>query len=236
MLKQKTNKGFTIIEIIIVILIIIIFVFLVLPRIATVSESGVVKNEINRFVKYFEEKKAEVQSEKFGIIMVSPGMNSKAKNANWTMSMDEYTEQMKVPAPGRTNRNNPSKYDNMSILNYHKGCPGSPGNSPDGKWIKDSAGAFHWSDKVNMWPNKRYCISKDAIMNPGELEFNVTPSEEASFVVCSSKNTDNHNDATSKTICNYRNKLDYRYAVQVGRNLTLKIFKYDIKKDKWILQ
>ena len=118
-------------------------------------------------------------------------------------------------------------------MNFYKMCPGSPQNSPDARWITDQSGAFQWSSDVYTWPNKKYCVSKDALLFPGELEFNVTSTEKASFVICSRSTTTN---PSGNNRCNYNNKNDLRYAIQVARNLNLKVFKYNKSNDTWIEQ
>ena len=233
MQQTLKNKAFSIIEILVVIVIVIVFVVIAYPQISNYTEASEVKREVNSFVKYFEEKKSEVQTGKYGLLVVGQTSPEQARSYNWYMTKEEYAIQMKVPAPGRTNRNNPSKYKNKSILNFYKMCPGSPEGSPDANWIKDSAGAYQWSNKVYTWPNKKYCVSKNAIMFPGSLEFNVTSGEKASFIICSRSNT-THPSGNNR--CNYNNKNDYRYAIKVSRNLDLKIFKYNKKNDKWIPQ
>ena len=61
MLRQKTNKAFTIIEILVVIVIIIIFIIFAAPNVSSYLADREVKKEVNSFVKYLKEKKAEVQ-------------------------------------------------------------------------------------------------------------------------------------------------------------------------------
>ncbi len=86
-----------------------------------------------------------------------------------------------------------------------------------------------------MWMNKGYCISPDAVLSPGGLEHTV-PAGEMSFIVCSTTNTADHNSANNNTICNFNNKKEFRYAVGIHRDLSIKIYKYNLKKDKWKLQ
>ena len=233
MLKQKGNRAFTLIEILVVIVIIIIFVIFAAPNVSNYITDRDVRKEVYSFVEYFEERKAEVQSGKYGVLVIGQTSPEQAKSYNWYMTPEEFTIQLKIPAPGRTNRNNASRYNNKSIMNYHRMCPGSPQNSPDGRWTKDSADAYQWSDKVYTWPNKKYCVTKDAYLHPGELEFNVTSAEKASFLICSRKNT-THPSGSNR--CNFNNKNDFRYAIQIARDLKLKVYKYNLKKDKWILQ
>ena len=49
-------------------------------------------------------------------------------------------------------------------------------------------------------------------------------------LVCSRNNT----SASGNNRCDYSNKKDHRYAIQVARNLNLKVFKYNLKSDQWI--
>ena len=233
MLKQKGNKAFTLIEILVVIVIIIIFVIFAAPNVANYATEREVKKEVYRFVEYFKQRKGDVQSGKYGVYYIGQTSPEQDKSYNWYMTPEEFAIQLKIPAPGRTNRNNASNYNNKSIMNYHRMCPGSPQNSPDGRWTKDSADAFQWSDKVYTWPNKKYCVTKDAYLHPGGLEFNVTSAEKGSFLICTRKNT-THPSGSNR--CNFNNKNDFRYAIQIARDLKLKVYKYNLKKDKWILQ
>ena len=100
MLKQKVNKAFTIIEILVVIVIIIIFIIFAAPNVSNYVADREVKKEVNSFVKYLKEKKAEVQEGKYPVVSVG----IYASPVLWYMTHEEYGIQMKVPAPARTNR------------------------------------------------------------------------------------------------------------------------------------
>ena len=230
---MQNNKAFSIIELLVVIAIIAIVSVFGYPKIDQWLTDREMKNEVNNFVTYFEEKKSEVENRKYGVLVIGQTSPEQDRSRNYYITNEEYAIQMKVPAAGRTNRNDPSKYDNKSIMNFYKMCPGSPQNSPDANWITDESGAYQWPDTVYTWQNKKYCISRNAILSPGQLEFNVTPTEKASFIICSRSNTTNSN---GNNRCNYSNKNAYRYAVQIARNLDLKIFKYNKDTDKWIEQ
>ena len=228
---MQNRKAFSILELLVVIAIIAIISVFGYPKVDKWLTDREVSNEVNKFIAYFEEKKSEVNNRKYGLLVIGQTSPEQAGSKNYYITNEEYAIQMKVPAEGRTNRNNPSQYDNKSIMNYYKMCPGSPENSPDANWVTDASGAFQWSESVYTWPNKKYCVSRNAIMFPGELEFNVTATEKASFVVCSRSNTTN---SSGNNRCNYSNKNDYRYAIQVARNLDLKVFKYNLKSDQWL--
>ena len=54
MLKQKINRGFTIIEILVVIIVIIIFVFIAWPQTTKWATDREVKQEVSSFVEYLK--------------------------------------------------------------------------------------------------------------------------------------------------------------------------------------
>lgn len=230
---MQKNKAFSIIELLVVLAIFGIIAFFSYPAIQNWVADREVKKEVLDFVEYFDEKKSEVQNGKYGVLVIGQTSPEQAKSSNYYITNEEFSIQMKVPADSRTNRNKPGQYGNKSIMNFYKMCPGSPQNSPDARWITDQSGAFQWSSDVYTWPNKKYCVSKDALLFPGELEFNVTSTEKASFVICSRSNTTN---PSGNNRCNYNNKNDLRYAIQVARNLNLKVFKYNKSNDTWIEQ
>ena len=230
---MQKNKAFSIIVLLVVLAIFGIIAFFSYPAIQNWVADREVKKEVFDFVEYFNEKKSEVQNGKYGVLVIGQTSPEQARSSNYYITNEEFSIQMKVPADGRTNRNKPGQYGNKSIMNFYKMCPGSPQNSPDARWITDQSGAFQWSSDVYTWPNKKYCISKDALLFPGELEFDVTSTEKASFVICSRSNTTN---PSGNNRCNYNNKNDLRYAIQVARNLNLKVFKYNKSNDTWIEQ
>ena len=230
---MQKNKAFSIIELLVVIAIFGVIAFFAYPAIQNWIADREVKKEVVDFVEYFNEKRSEVQNGKYGVLMIGQTTPEQAKSSNYYITNEEFSIQMKVPADGRTNRNKPGQYGNKSIMNFYKMCPGSPQNSPDARWITDQSGAFQWSSDVYTWPNKKYCVSKDALLFPGELEFNVTSTEKASFIICSRRNTTN---SSGNNRCNYNNKNDLRYAIQVARNLSLKVFKYNKSNDTWVEQ
>ena len=208
------NRAFSIIEILIVIVIVVVFVVIAYPQVTNYLTDREVNGEVNRFVKYFKERQSEVQSGKYGIYVLKPGFNSQHKADNYYLTPEEFNIQNKA---GRFSA---------------RACPGSPESIHWGDW-KVADNPFRWSSDVNMWMNKSYCISPGAIMNPGSLEHTVEAGQ-MSFIVCSTTNTADHNSANNNTICNFNNKKEHRYAVGVYRDLSIKIYKYNFKNDKWI--
>lgn len=230
MLKQKGNKAFTLIEILVVIMIIIIFVIFAAPNIANYATEREVKKEVYALVNYIKKKKAEVDAGQYGMAWIrisgTPGRSSA-----WIMSNSEWAEQMKVPAPARTAQNRLSNYDNKSILNYRRGCGSSAKNyNAEGtQKYTESSDTFNWSSKVTS-SSKYLCIAKDGMINTdGENQNGI--SGKTWLIICSTTNT----GSGSKRCYWNKDKLDYRYVIKINPGLTIEVYKYNVKKDKWIL-
>ena len=234
MLKPKGNKAFTLIEILVVIVIIIIFVIFAAPNVANYATEREVKKEVYALVEYIEKKKTEVNSGQYGMAWIrisgTPGQSSA-----WIMSHSEWAEQMKVPAPARTAQNNLSKYDNKSILNHSRACSGGIAN--DGGYndagtqkYTESSDTFNWSSNVTS-SSKYLCIAKDGMINTdGENQNGI--SGKTWLIICSTSNT----GSGSKRCYWNKDKLDYRYVIKINPGLKIEVYKYNLKKDKWILQ
>ena len=161
-------KAFTILEILIVLIIIGIIAIFALPNISKWSEEREVRKEVNSLIDYLEEKKSEVDAGKYAISLVRVGNNN--GGAWWTMSNQEWNRQMKVPAPAVTAQNNLSQYNNKSILNHSRSCPGSyEGYNSAGTqyWSKQST-AFN-SSEIIFTPAVHMCISKDALIHGKQM-------------------------------------------------------------------
>jgi len=233
------NRAFSIIEILIVIVIVVVFVVIAYPQITNYLTDREVKTEVNKLIVYIEEKKSEVQSNKYPIIAIRWAIKN-GKNEVWHMTQEEFTAQMKVPAPGWTYRNQ-SGTGQKSYLNHYKMAPGSLDSSDTSNWVRQSTGLYEWSDDVWHWMNGNMVISKDALINPGANHFTVLDQngaqQDVAFMVCSKSNTSNHYGGSgSGPKCNSSSKADYRYVLQMDRSLNVNTFKYNIKNDKWILQ
>ena len=230
MLRQKVNKAFTIIEILVVIIIIIIFIIFAAPNVSNYVADREVKKEVNSFVKYLKEKKAEVQEGKYPVVSVG----IYASPVLYYMTHEEYAIQMRVPALARTNRGQASKYNNKSVLNDRRGCPGYPPTIDYQEW-EESTDRYVWNNNVYHWPNVWMCISQNAIFQPGPKETHPTTGEKgySRIIICSAKNS---TKSGGPTRCNQNNKIDNRYLVWTDRSLKISIYKYNLKKDKWILK
>ena len=94
--------------------------------------------------------------------------------------------------------------------------------------------------KVHVWPNPAHnpgetviCITKE-----GNIKFSRTNPNETDpdtgqkvdlFIFCSKKNT-------NQNTCKQNTKEKYQYKITWDKFTNLKIYKYNLKKDKWILQ
>ena len=117
---QKT-KAFTLLELLVVIFIIAVLAIFVYPNFQKWITDREVKKEVNSLINYLEDIKSEVDSGKYAMAWVHITPNPQT----WTMSEEEWSLQMKVPAEARTAQNRLSSYNNKSILNYHRMCAGS---------------------------------------------------------------------------------------------------------------
>ena len=104
----KRHKGFTLIELLIVILLIGIFSGFAIPNINDWITDRKVKKEAISFVQYLEGKKSQIQQGGHPVLGI--GIRTNPYSSLHYMTRDEFNIQMQVPAPGRTNRNNASKY------------------------------------------------------------------------------------------------------------------------------
>ena len=211
MLKQKINRGFTIIEILVVIVIIIIFVIIVYPNINSWATDREVKKEVYRLTTYIERKKAETDSGKYAMtrIWISDKPES-GKSKDWQMSNEEWNRQM---ANGQLSA---------------RACP-----NPKSQYTNtNSSDTFEWDHSKVISSRKHLCIDREGIISTdGENQNGIQ--EKAFIIVCSKSNT----GPDYNSLCYWnRKKLPYRYIITVGLGTKLKVYKYNLKKDKWKLQ
>ena len=234
---MQKNKAFSIIELLVVIAIIGVIAFFAYPAVQNWIADRNVKKEMNSIVEYIEEKKSLVASGKYPIIAIRWAIKN-GKNEVWHMTQEEYTAQMKVPAPGWTYRNQ-SNTGQKSYLNHYKMAPGSLDNSDTSNWVRQSTGLYEWSNDVWHWMNGNMVISKDALINPGANHFTVLDQngaqQDVAFMVCSKSNTSNHYDGSgSGPKCNNSSNAENRYVLQMDRSLNVNLFKYNSKTSRWI--
>ncbi len=229
------RKAFSILELLVVIAIIAIISVFGYPKVDKWLADREVKTEVNRLIAYIEEKKSEVQSNKYPIIVIGFYQNMEL----WHMTKSEYTTQMKVPAPGWTRRND-GNTGGRSYLNYYKSGPCCLETIDYSNWVKETSGQFQWSGDTWHWMNSRMFLSKNAIIAPGTDHFTVRDNngtnQDAFIMICSKTNTSNHYQGSSSNPCNNNGKEEHRYVLQMDRSLNINSFKYNSSTDRWIKQ
>ena len=231
-MQKKIVKGFSLLEILVALLIIGIVAAFSYPNLSKWIKDRETRANVNKFVDYLERIKSEVQSGKYALVAIGMYEPDQWTNQFYYMTKEEWAVQMKNNPPGRTNRNSPGQYNNKSILNNAKGCPGYPPTIDYQNWVKGND-IYIWPSENRMWPNSWVCFSKDAIIKPGGEHSRLSSTLQAWLIICSSSNTTTSN---GNNRCNDRNKNDYRYAIKVSRSYKISVYKYHLKKDEWILQ
>ena len=80
---MQNNKAFSIIELLVVIAIIAIVSVFGYPKIDQWLTDREMKNEVNSFVTYFEEKKSEVENRKYGVLVIGQTSPEQDKSRNY---------------------------------------------------------------------------------------------------------------------------------------------------------
>ena len=223
------NRAFTLIEILIVIFIIALLAFIAWPKLSDWISDRQVRGEVYRLVQYIEGKKEDAIYGKFAMtyIWISDKPQS-GKSQAWEMSDEEWSEQMKVPAASRTRPRN-----GKSILNYHKSCPGSVKGyiAEDTQRYTESKNTFKWKPIVTS-SRTHLCIDREGIIKNNAESQNGVPGS-SWMIVCLAANT---GPDYSKLCYWNRDKINHRYIIKVDLGTKIKVYKYNINNDKWILQ
>ena len=229
----EKHKGFSLVELLLVILLIGITSTIAIPNINDWITDRKVKKEVIELATYINQKKEEVDQRKYSLIFFNGNLklSQTHKNKTWFMTNEEFAIQMSNNPPGRTNRNNGS---NKSILREAGACPCSI--PIDYQIWEQSTDRFTFKGGVRGTAggnNGKLCISRNGKMNSCGVDKNPETGERARYyILCSVKNT---NESGSNR-CHYNTKKKHRYMLSVDRGLNTTIYKYNLKKDKWILQ
>ena len=221
MLKQKINRGFTIIEILVVIVIIIIFVFIAWPNITNWATDREVKKNVYEWVEYLEGKKIEVNNGKYPVVWIRMGSGASVSNNFYYMTHDEWARQKALGKKG---------------IFGGRGCPSSP-RVPNQNWTKgtDYFNQNKWDGIVRFHPRNNTCFSTEGIIgNSAEFNSSISSLKTLKWIFCSAKNTTK--SGPNRCSMNMRTKHDHRYAVFIDRGYNITVYKYLVKKDKWKLQ
>ena len=211
MQKQKHN-GFTIIELLVTIALIGILSAFAFPNIASWITKREVKKEVYSFVSEINEMRSKVTSGEYALAMIhfSHPNRQYARMKKHYMTRDDYAANY-----SGSNRYKYSCHYDTRRQQYH--------------WDSDY---IIESQLIRHWPNIHLCISKDG-SKKGVLN-NKNPASgkrrTLGFIIfCSVTNT----VVSGSNLCNDRNINDYRYMVTWDNYANLKIYNYNVKKDRW---
>ena len=203
MQKQKHN-AFSLIELLVVIAIIGIFSAFALPNVANWLTKREVKKEVYSFVSEINEMRSKVTSGEYPLAMIKfPNGGSYASIEKKYMTRSDFA----------SNYSGSNNFKCQTNQRYHK----------DNDYIFQSQLIRHWPNNTHL------CISKDGTKKgPLNKKNPSTGSRNALGLVifCSVTNT-NQNQ------CNASGKSDYRYMITWDSFVNLKIYNYNLKKDKW---
>lgn len=206
------NRAFSIIELLVVLIIIMILAFIFFPKLTSSQSSSEVEKEISRLIKYIEKKKAETVSGKYAMtrIWISDKPES-GKSQDWQMSNEEWNRQI---SNGQLSA---------------RACP-----NPKGQYTNtNSSDTFEWKKSSNVISSRKHlCIDREGIISTDGEDQNGIPGK-VWLIVCSKENT----GPGYSSLCYWnRDKLDYRYVIQILPGTVIQVYKYDIKKDIWKLK
>ena len=221
MLKQKINRGFTIIEILVVIIIIIIFVFIAWPNITNWIDKRDTEKATFEIIKKIKEVKSKVDRGQYGMAMIhfsTPNFKYTTLKIH-SMSMDDYKKQYKII--GNDGKSVGGR-DAKARTHCHYDIRRQP-------WTREEV----WQQKsTRHWMNVWMCLSREGtIQGSVEARHPDTGAKLGEIYFCSINTT---TIASGGNRCNSGNKNANRYRMQWNPATDIWLYKYNDKNDKWI--
>ena len=240
---MQNNRAFSIIELLVVIVIFAVMAVFGYPKVDEWVTKREAKKNAFEVKEYLEKIRDNVNAGKYPFAIVHFTPNP----ALWTMTQEEWSEQMRVPADSRTHHSNSAP---KSFLNtpktYSDGtsdrlCPGSFEGFillDKFRMSKNTSDVFSWPSDLNWSPNVHVCLSKNAFFTPYGNGGETFPglSGKALFLLCSNKNTDRSGSNKCHWVQSPNKKLKYLYAIRINRNLDIEVLKFNEKNTSWIVQ
>jgi len=215
-MPKKTIKAFTLLELLVVIAILGVFSVIAYPNISKWITDREVKKEVYDFVNQINEMKSKVTSGEYALAMVhfTSGNSQYANMRKYYMTKDDFAK-------------------NYPIKNMATGA--------NGYWYCDynvrnqryQQGGIYETKSLRHWPNIHMCISKDGTKKGVLNQKNPDTGQRRTLsrvIFCSAGNTTN---SSGSNRCNDSNKNDFRYMVTWDVFVNLKIYKFNMKKNKW---
>ena len=199
-----------------------------IPNINDWITDRAVKKELYDVVSLINKKKSEVMSGKYGMAQI----RLKQGIEIYTLSVANYTKIYK-----NINANNSFKNNKICDFKW-RGMPTLVRHRDEELLLSVSDPTK--KSKVHVWPNPAHnpgetviCITKE-----GNIKFSRTNPNETDpdtgqkvdlFIFCSKKNT-------NQNTCKQNTKEKYQYKITWDKFTNLKIYKYNKKKNIWILK
>lgn len=222
-LKKKTIKAFSLLELLVVISIIGVISAISYPSITKWVADREVRKEVYDVVSFIRDRKSDVSEGKFGMIQVllKPNMET------YTMSNQNFFNVYKSISTNNT-------YKSNKVCDY--GYRQNGFSRDNSREIKLSVS--NNDSNVHVYPNAAHnpvttglCITKD-----GSIKFmrsNITERDPSTgknvdvFVFCSKQNTDQYS-------CKLNSGHEYRYKIWINRFAEIKILKFNKNKNSWV--
>ncbi len=221
MLKQKGNRAFTLIEILVVILIIIIFVVIVFSATSGWQDKRDTEKAASEIIRKIKEVKSKVDRGQYGMAMIhfsSPHFKYATLRIH-SMSMEDYKKQYTIIG-------NDGKSAGGRDAKARTNCSYQINRQP---WKLEEV----WQQKkVRHWMNVWMCLSREGTIQGSVEARHYDTNEKLGEIYFCSINTTTTAEGSNR--CNSGNKNKNRYKMQWNPANDIWLYRYNDKNDKWV--
>ena len=218
---KKIVKGFSIIELLVVLAVLGVFSAIGYPKISNWITDREVRGETYKFIAEIEKMKAKVTGGEYALAMAhfTDYNNGPVKTAlmkKFYMTREDFAQ-------------------NYPISNMASGANGYWYCDYDTRNQKYQSADVFISESVRHWPNTHMCISKDGTKKGSLDQKNPDTGQRRTLslvIFCSVSNTTTSGGSNR---CNDSNKNDYRYMVTWDVFTNLKVYRFNMQKNKWCI-